>query len=178
MTRFVDPVHTTRLTLRRPRAEDAPALFALASSVTLTRYMAWPRHASMQDTRDFLAFADAEWARWPVGPLVIEARADGALLGTTGLGFETAYRASTGYILAEAFWHRGVATEALLAVADLAERLGVRRLYAHCHVEHAVSARVLERGGFAREGILRKFTLFPNLPGNDPQDVFSYARTR
>jgi [ribosomal protein S5]-alanine N-acetyltransferase len=171
------PIHTPRLTLRPPRDDDADALFALASSATLTRYMAWPRHASLENTRDFLAFSHREWARWPVGPLVIEDREHRSLVGTTGLAFETPYRASTGYVLGEPFWHRGLATEALNAVADLARHVGVQRLYAHCHVEHTASARVLERGGFEREGILRKYALFPNLPGAGPQDVFSYSKT-
>ncbi len=140
--------------------------------------MAWPRHTSIADTHEFIAFSEAEWRRWPAGPLVLESRTDGALIGTSGLDFETAYRASTGYIFAASYWGRGLATEALLAVADHADRLGVRRLHAHCHVGHAASARVLERAGFLREGTLRQFLVFPNLGNPEPQDVYCYARIR
>ena len=98
------------------------------------------------------------------------------MLGTTGLSFETPYRASTGYVVAQHAWRQGIATEALRAVAELAMRLAVRRLYALCHVEHTASARVLERAGFACEGVLRSFHVFPNLGLDAPQDVFSYAR--
>ena len=63
------------------------------------------------------------------------------------------------------------------ATAELARRLKVRRLYAHCHVEHAASARVLEHANFEREGLLRNFAEFPNLNRAGPQDVFLYART-
>jgi ribosomal-protein-alanine N-acetyltransferase len=153
-------------------------MFQLASSVAVTKYVAWPRHSKLQDTCGFLEFSASEWVRWPAGPLLIESRADGTLLGSSGLSFETSYRASTGYVLAQEAWGQGFATEALRAVAKLADQLGVRRLYALCHVEHSVSARVLERGGFTCEGILRKFLVFPNSNLPDPQDVYCYARTR
>jgi RimJ/RimL family protein N-acetyltransferase len=124
-----------------------------------------------------LAFSSSEWERWPAGPLLIESRADGTLIGTSGLSFETSYRAATGYVLAQEAWGKGFATEALRANVELADQLGVRRLYALCHVEHVVSARVLEHVGFEREGILRRFVAFPNLNAKDPQDVFCYSRT-
>jgi ribosomal-protein-alanine N-acetyltransferase len=153
-------------------------MFLLASSAAVTKYVGWPRHSTLQDTHGFLQLSDAEWARWPAGPLLIESRADGTVLGSSGLHFETPYRASTGYVLAPEAWGKGFATETLRAVADLADQLGVRRLYALCHVEHSASARVLERGGFTCEGILRKFLVFPNLNFSDPQDVYCYARAR
>ena len=172
-----EPIQTERLILRRPDAADAAALFQLASSVAVTKYVGWPRHSTPQDTHSFLDFSNSEWARWPAGPLVIESRA-GTLLGTSGLSFETSYRASTGYVLAQDAWGKGFAIETLRAVAALADQLKVRRLYALCHVEHRASASVLGRGGFICEGILRKFAVFPNLNVPDPQDVYCYARTR
>ena len=172
------PILTDRLILRPPVAADADSIFRMASSVAVTKYVGWPRHTTIQDTLDFLAFSDSEWKRWPAGPLVIESRAAGALIGSSGLSFETPYRASTGYVFAEEVWGKGFATEALRAVMRLADGLRVRRLYAHCHILHSASARVLERAGFEREGVLRKFLIFPNLGLDHPQDAFSYSWTR
>lgn len=172
------PITTARLILRPPRDEDAPAIFhRFASDPEVTRLVGWPRHADLEDTRAFLAFAHSEWRRWPVGPLLIESRADGRLLGSTGLAFETAYRASTGYVLARDVWGNGFAQEALAAVTALAARLGIRRLYAVCHTDHAASVRVLERCGFEREGTLRRYLSFPNLGHDNPQDVHCYSRS-
>jgi ribosomal-protein-alanine N-acetyltransferase len=176
MTRF-SPIETERLTLRPPEPLDAPAMFDISSSAAVTRFMAWPRHVSLDDTREFLAVSQCEWDRWPAGPLLIVRRADKAVIGSCGLAFETPYRASTGYVLAQRAWGQGFASEALRATMDLAKALRVRRLYAHCHVEHAASARVLARAGFELEGTLRKYLVFPNLQRDDPQDVFTYART-
>lgn len=169
-------IETSRLVLHRPVPDDAPEIFArYASDSETTLYMAFPTHRTPNDARTFISMSDREWETWPAGPFLIRSRADGLLLGSTGLHFETPYRAMTGYILARDAWGHGYATEALGAIVGLARSLGVRRLYAICHTDHERSWKVLERCGFAREGILRAFTKFPNLASKSPADVFSYA---
>jgi RimJ/RimL family protein N-acetyltransferase len=106
---------------------------------------------------------------------MIESRADGTLLGGTGLGFETRQQASTGYVLAHDAWGLGYATEALGAMRDLGAQLGLERLYALCHPEHRASARVLEKCGFLSEGTLRGYAEFPNLAAGVAADVLCYA---
>jgi len=105
----------------------------------------------------------------------VESRADGVLLGSTVFGFETPYRAATGYVFAKDAWGKGYATEALRAVVDIARGVGLVRLYALCHVENPASWRVLEKCGFAREGVLQRHSEFPNLKADDPCDVLCYA---
>jgi len=170
---------TPRLQLRPPRDVDTTEVFhCYASDPDVTRYVGWPRHRDIDDTRAFITFAKAEWQRWPAGPLLIESREDGRLLGSTGLAFETADIASTGYVLAKAAWGKGYAQEALSAVVAMADRLGVQYLYALCHADHAVSAHLLERCGFELEALLRDGISFPNLEDGTPQDVRRYSRMR
>ena len=169
-------LETERLVLRRPHRSDAEAVFdRYANDADVTRWLGWPTHEDIAATRAFLEFSDAEWARWPAGPYLIISREHGNVLGGTGLGFETPHRAMTGYVLARDAWGRGFATEALRAMTKVAPTIGVVRLYAICHVEHDQSWRVLEKCGFAREGVLRRHTVFPNLGRVAPSDVFSYA---
>jgi RimJ/RimL family protein N-acetyltransferase len=171
-------IETPRLVLRKPVPADAAQVFSrYASDPEVTRYLGWPRHESLADTTAFLAFSDAEWRKWPAGPYLIEARETGQLLGGTGLAFESPEVAGTGYVLARDAWGKGYATEALSAMVDLAEPLGVKRLYALCHPEHRASARVLEKCGFASEGLLKRHTRFPNLHGGEMRDCLCYART-
>jgi len=168
---------TPRLTLRPPRREDTAELFErIASNPEVTRWVGWPRHTTLADTEAFLSFAEAEWAKWPVGPLLITSQKDAAVMGSTGLAFETSYRASTGFVLARDAWGAGFASEALAAVVNIAAAVSVRRLYALCHVRHEKSVRVLERCAFVREGVLHKHTIFPNLGLPEPQDVYCYAQ--
>lgn len=169
-------IETPRLLLRRPRARDLKAVFARYSSdAEVTRFLGWPRHQSIAQTRVFLEFSDEQWERWPAGPYLIESRETGQLLGGTGLAFETPFRASTGYVLARDAWGRGYATEALRAMMELAARLGVRRLYALCHPDHPASQHVLDKCGFTREALLRRHSEFPNLRAGQPADTLLYA---
>jgi [ribosomal protein S5]-alanine N-acetyltransferase len=173
-----DRIETDRLVLRRPVDSDAEAIFArYASDPDVTRFLGWPRHASVDDTRAFLAFSARDWSQWAVGPYLVERREDGLLIGSTGLAVETHERAATGYVFARDAWGQGYATEALQAMVALAPTIGVRRLYALCHPMHDASRHVLEKCGFEREGVLRRYAEFPNLAVGEPADVvcFSYV---
>lgn len=157
-------------------AADADAIFRYASDPDVTRYVSFPRQHAVAETLAFIAFSDAEWVRWPAGPYVIVARADGRLVGGTGFAFEAPDVASTGYVLARDAWGRGIATEALQAIAALAPSLGLARLYALCHPANTPSVRVLEKCGFALEPASERRETFPNLDPDTPVRVLSYAR--
>jgi [ribosomal protein S5]-alanine N-acetyltransferase len=170
------PITTARLHLRRPLEADARAIFTqYASDELVTKYVGWPRHKTLADTQTFLSFSDHAWDSWSAGPLLIEDRESGDLLGSTGLAMETSHTASTGYVLARRHWGKGYATEALLAMVSWANRLGVQRLYALCHAEHATSRRVLEKARFLREATHPKYVVFPNLGADIAQSVCVYS---
>lgn len=165
---------TARLLLAPPRMEDADAIFErYAGDPDVTKYLGWPRHRTVDDTRAFLAFSAADWERWPAGPYLIRSRDDRRLLGSTGLGFESASRAMTGYVLAKDAWGQGFATESLTAMVDLARSLGVARLVALCHPDHRASWRVLEKCAFARSAHPASVE-FPNLAAGQLQAALRY----
>ena len=169
-------IETERLILRRPQSVDATSIFhRYASDPEVTRFLAWPTHRSVADTRLFLEYAEECWCRWPAGPYLIESRETGQLLGSTGLEFETSYRAATGYVLAKEAWGLGYATEALRAIQANSASLGIQRLYALCHHEHTASARVLSKCGFIFEGFHHAHTVFPNEGRDMAQDVVCFA---
>jgi RimJ/RimL family protein N-acetyltransferase len=150
--------------LRKPVAADADQIYKrYAADPEVTRFVGWPTHTSLEQTKAFLAYCDAEWDRWPAGAYLIEDRTGGRLLGSTGLAFETETTAVTGYVLARDAWGHGYATEALIAIVQLARNVGLRHLYALCHSEHQASIRVLEKCGFRLKHQLEYD--FPNLAG-------------
>lgn len=168
---------TARLLFRPPVRDDAQAIFErYASDPEVTRYMGWPRHTSVADTKAFVAFSEGEWRHWPAGPLLVFSRETGQLIGSSGLGMESPGCAATGYVFARDAWGLGYATETLGAMVDWAVELKIERLYALCHTDHRASWRVMEKCGFTREGVLPRHLVFPNLSA-EPLDVFSYART-
>ncbi|SRR6266540_4027306 len=169
-------IETARLVLSRPENDDAETIFQrYANDPDVTRFLGWPRHQSVADTRAFLEFSAQEWERWPAGPYLIRSRDSGRLLGSTGFGFETADEAATGYVLATDAWGKGYATEALMAIVGAAPRIGVRRLYALCHPEHRPSWRVLEKCGFLRDATWSQRVEFPNLAPGVLQDTVCYT---
>jgi len=172
-------IQTERLVLRKPEAEDAASIFQrYASDADVCRYLAWPRHRTIEDTHAFLEFSESEWQRWPAGPYLIFSLSDDELLGSTGLGFEQPTCASTGYVLAKDSWGKRFATEALLAMCETAQELSVERLYAHVYPQHLASRRVLEKSGFELEGTLPLSFEFPNLAAGVKQDAVSYSWKR
>jgi RimJ/RimL family protein N-acetyltransferase len=169
-------LETERLVLTVPAVADAEAIFErYASDPEVTRYVGWPRHRSIADTRGFLEFSAAEWERAPGGPYLIRLRSDGQLLGGTGLGFDRPDEPSTGYILAKDAWGHGYATEALRAMVDVCRQLGVPRMYALCHPEHHGSRRVLEKCGFSRDPHWSAPSVFPNLAPDGPLPSLRYG---
>lgn len=169
-------ISAERLVLRRPEAEDVPLIYQRwGTDPEVTRYLSWGTHQSPDDTAAFLRFSDAAWAAWGAGPLLIEEKESGRLLGSTGVEVQTATRVSTGYVLARDAWDQGFASEALQALLAALAGTSVWRVEAVCHTEHSASARVLEKAGFEREGTLRRHTVFPNL-APEPQDVVLFSR--
>jgi ribosomal-protein-alanine N-acetyltransferase len=170
-------IGTDRLLLRRPAAHNARAIFErYAGDPEVTRYMSWPMHRTIADTNAFLSWSETDWERWPAGSYLVFSRS-GILLGGTGLSFKTPVFAATGYVFARDAWGHGFATESLQAMVELARALGVLRLEAECHVEHRASARVMEKCGFAFEGVRHEHIEFPNLKPGVKLDVLCYART-
>lgn len=85
---------------------------------------------------------------------------DGLAVGGIGLkpGEDVyAKSANIGYWLGEPYWGRGIMTDAVRAVSGHAlSQLGFARVEATVYEWNPASMRVLEKCGFAREGVMRK----------------------
>lgn len=144
---------TRRLLLRPGFPEDAPALAAAIGDEAIARNLAtvpWPYR--MRDAEAFLASP-----RDPVLPsfLVFERTGAGPrLVGSCGLGRRPSGAVELGYWIARPFWGRGLATEAGIALVDIARTLGLQSLEASHFVDNPASGRVLEKLGFEPLGII------------------------
>lgn len=170
---------TDRLLLRAPRPADAREMFdAYTQAAEVARYMVWRPHTAVAQTESFIAECIAlfgEGARRPYvlalqeapdAPIgMLEARASG-------------HTVDIGYVLAAAYWGRGLMPEAInvLATAALATP-AFFRVQATCDVNNRNSARVLEKAGFQREGRLERFVVHPNI-SPEPGPSYMYARCR
>src|SRR5437868_1065953 len=144
---------TPRLLLRPGFPEDAPALAAAIADESIVRNLAsvpWP--FSMRDAEAFLASP-----RDPVLPsLLIFERSSAApqLVGACGLGRRPSGAVEMGYWIARSYWGRGLATEACIALVDIARTLGLASLEGSHFVDNPASARVLDKLGFEPIGII------------------------
>lgn len=171
---LAERIETSRLLLRKPRLEDAEAIYAgWAGDLDVTRYLSWPRHESIADTEAFLRGSDDEWSRWLAGPLLVGSRESGVVIGSTGLHFESANRAEVGYVFSRDAWGFGYATEAVRALLAEAHACAPLSVFASVHPHNAASMHVLEKCGFTRDGTLTRHAPFPNL---DPDRLFDVAR--
>jgi len=149
-----------RVRLRRMGEGDVPSLFAIYSSEEGTRYLARPRMTDSAEAQQMLARIEAGYADGSALQLAIERNSDGAFLGVCllfNIVLGRAARAEIGYTLAREHWRQGYLAEALPALIDHAfGAMQLNRLEADIDPENAASARVLERLGFRREGLLRE----------------------
>lgn len=67
------------------------------------------------------------------------------------------YSAEIGFWLGEAYWNRGIMTQAVQALTTFAfHEFGLIRLYAKVYEYNKASARVLEKCGYIHEATLQK----------------------
>jgi RimJ/RimL family protein N-acetyltransferase len=153
------PLHTGRLRLRYYRDGDAEALLGYYGREDTTRYLLdapWDEEKARHEVAERKGRLHIEAAGYAVSLVVEEA--------DTVVGDITLWAVDHTLSLGELSWvfhpeagGRGLATEAAQAVLDLAfGHYGMHRLRARMDARNTASARLCERLGFRREGLLRQ----------------------
>jgi ribosomal-protein-alanine N-acetyltransferase len=166
---------TERLILRAPVLQDARAIFeAYACDSAVTRYLAWRPHRTITDAAEFLTKCFFMRQEKIAFPYAITLRESGKLIGMIEMRFDEC-RMDIGYVLAAAYWNQGYMTEAVRAVISWGlDQKEIYRVWAYCDTENHPSARVLEKAGMLREGVLRRWMVLPNL-SDTPRDCYAYS---
>lgn len=161
-------------TLRSWRDGDEPSLARHANDRRVWRNLRdrFPHPYTADDA--------AQWVRMArlLSDSQFAVEVDGAAVG--GIGFEQlddVYRvgAELGYWLGAAYWGRGIMTDAVRAVAAHAFACTeIERLQAGVFSWNVPSARVLEKSGFAREGVHQRAVVKDGEVG----DLLMFARLR
>jgi len=173
-----DTFETARLLLRPVTILDVDAIFdSYAQDEEVVRYLIWRPHRSRSETRAYVERCIATPSEVE-RTYIIVGRDDNVVRGAFALRQRAAHRLDCGYVLGRQWWRQRLMTEVLTEVTVWALRQpSVFRIGAVCDVENTGSARVLEKSGFVREGLLRRWLLHPNI-SDEPRDCFSYARVR
>ncbi|NER84560.1 MAG: GNAT family N-acetyltransferase [Leptolyngbya sp. SIO1D8] len=164
-----------RLVLRKFREQDASDVFnQYAGNPKATKFVSWPTHKTLEDTRNYLKYAIDSWDKGTDHSYAIIEKTSQNLIGGTGFVNEDG-KVYLGYILAVSAWGKGYATEATQTLAEwLRQQPEIYRVWAVCDTEHRSSARVLEKSGFVREALITNWCRFPNQE-NRPKDCFFYV---
>ncbi|KAG6766129.1 hypothetical protein POTOM_030196 [Populus tomentosa] len=147
---------SSRISLRPFKLSDVDDFLKWASDDRVTRYLRWNSITSREE-----ALAHLEKVAIP-HPWRRSICLDDRSIGYISISPESnddRCRASFGYALAAEYWGQGIATIASkMAVSSVFQDLPyLVRLQALVEVENRSSQRVLEKTGFVKEGLLRKY---------------------
>jgi ribosomal-protein-alanine N-acetyltransferase len=164
----------TRSVVRTWRRGDAAALVRHANNVNIAKHLRdrFPHPYTERDARTFLRMVSLADDRAINLAIDVDGVAVGAIGLTRGSDVER-FSAEIGYWLAEPYWGRGIVTEALsLVTGEAFDRLNILRLFALPFADNLASARVLEKAGYAREGLLKSSAV----KYGEPRDQLLFAR--
>jgi ribosomal-protein-alanine N-acetyltransferase len=138
-------------------AEDARQIFPLMADAEVMAF--W----DMDETDDpdvIAALVEGQVEEMASGRAIywaLRTLAESQFLGTCDLSEidRRHHRAEVGFMLGREAWGQGYALEAMQAVMAYAAGSGVRRLLARTHLGNRRSEVLLEKLGFAEEGMLR-----------------------
>jgi len=144
---------------------DTDSLVEHANNINVARHLRdrFPHPYTKKDAKDFLRHACDE-----SDPSNLAIEVDGAAVGAIGYvpGRDVErFSAEIGYWLGEAFWGRGITTEAVALITGHAfSRLNFLRLFALPFADNVASIRVLEKAGYTCEGVLRSSSVKYGVP--------------
>jgi [ribosomal protein S5]-alanine N-acetyltransferase len=171
-------VETTRLFLRPLRYEDAEEIFYVyASKPEATRYVSWPTHQTIDDTRAFLKSTIAGWEKGTEYSFAIFTKEKARFIGSFGL-LNDEGKIQFGYILGPLHWGNGFATEACTALMKVLTGIpGIHRIGTFIDAENGASARVLLKSGLMEEARLPSWFRFVN-QANQAKDCVLFRMDR
>ncbi|KQQ81195.1 GNAT family N-acetyltransferase [Aureimonas sp. Leaf324] len=173
---FPDTLWTEDLILRPIALGDTGAIFdEYAQDPEVTRYLTWAPHTSVRETEEFITGCIAsETSR----TFTLLGRRDRQLRGALTIRRDVPGRIGFGYVLSRRSWNQGLMTEALTEVVAWAmKQRDVWRIGATCDVDNVASARVMEKAGLDREGLLKRWMVHPNIE-DTPRDCWMFAKAR
>lgn len=167
-------IETTRLLIRRLRYEEAEEIFYVyASKKEATRFVSWPTHETIRETRNFLNYAVRGWEDGIDYSYGIRLKNNGRFIGSFGI-LNDLGKVQFGYILGPQHWNNGYATEVCgLMMRILKTATGIYRISTFVDAENIASAKVLLKAGLKEEVRLEKWFRFVN-QGNEPKDCILF----
>lgn len=166
---FPERIETTRLILRRPIRADSEHMFrAFGQDPEVSHFLAWRAQKTIEDAEADMHRRIEEWKTGERYNLMIELQSDHSLLGIIA-STPKAHSLKVGYVISRPHWRQSYATEAIKTILDFGfQQTHIFRIWAVCDAKNISSARLLEKLGMQREGLLRRWELHPNISDEPP----------
>lgn len=160
------------ITIRNLCRDDLPYFYVWASDPEVAKSMTWEAYSSPEEANKFLVDV-AEKHPW-FKAICLEDVPVGSITLTPGKG-NASCRAELGYVLAKAYWGRGIATYAVKKALESGfNDLGVHRIEALVDPKNIASFKVLHKAGMKCEGILKSYILFKGML----RDSYIFSKTK
>lgn len=145
--------------IRPWKLEDAPDLAAATSNIKIHNNLrdGLPLPYTVHDAEEFIkAMLDADKGKTYAFAITVEDKAIGSI-GVFRKDNIHSRTAEIGYYIAESHWGQGLGTSSVKQVCRLIfKTTDIIRIFAEPFSYNAASCRILEKSGFAFEGILKK----------------------
>lgn len=145
-------IETARLHLKQFSPDDLDNLYRLYSDRAVMKYVG-KGVRTREETEMALHFLLAHWEKHGFGLWAAIHKMDERIIGRCGLVFlDNTPEVELGYLLEKAYWGRGLATEASLAILKYGfDTVKLDRIVAIAHPENIASRRVMEKVGMKYE---------------------------
>lgn len=146
------------ISLRLMDVNDIDDMMLWATDDKVSKYCSWSTYTSKQQAIDYMANTVTPHPWWRA--ICLKNRAIGSISVMPFKGNDVC-RGELGYVLASKYWGKGIVTRAVQMVASMifVEWPHLERLEALVDVENVGSQKVMEKAGFMREGVLRKYVV-------------------
>ncbi|KAA8548655.1 hypothetical protein F0562_000339 [Nyssa sinensis] len=146
------------ITLRLLDLSDIDDFMVWVTDDKVSQFCSWETYTSKEAAVNYIVnfVIPHPWFR----AICLKGRPIGAIT-VTPCGGNDIFKAELGYVLGSQYWGKGIVTRAVKLVAStiFIEWPHLERLEALVDVNNPGSQKVLEKAGFLREGVLRKYIL-------------------
>lgn len=153
---------------------EGPRVFALTGNADTMRYMGFKRHETVDEAYELILKYRNAPGRW-LAVCPVDNPVD--VLGI--LGFETQRHMATLSMMFRNDWKaRGVCRQVGVPFVQwIFTHPQIWRVWSYVHADNVNGQNVTERMGAKREGLMRRFEVFPNI-SDEPQDCVLYSIVR
>lgn len=141
-------LETPRLVLRAFSNEDINDIFEYASVKSVTDFLPWEAHQTLDDTKAFLKMSKEMFKKYGNIEFAILLKEENKVIGGISIRKwnDNNRCADIGYVLSSKYWGRGIITEAIKRIIKYGfEDLNVNRIEAHCDENNIGSYRAMEK---------------------------------